>query len=371
MQVNWRVTQSSANSYAALAAACELSGYSLEQVRAPVSDVTCYSLNSLSAGKYLAEITGAGCITIVGGPHASACYREVAGIADYVVVGEGEFTLPRLLDYICGGGSGDVPPGVATDAGYDPAASTVRLDAYPPFSHVSGYIEISRGCPFSCAYCQTPRLAGPRMRHRSVDEIARYARRHRQARFVSPNAFAYGSPDGRHPRFDRVERLLRGLDRESVYFGTFPSEVRPEFVTAESLDLVTRWCANTRLHFGAQSGSDRVLSRLGRGHTVADVIAAVELCRDYALFPVVDFIVGLPGETDEEQRETLDLIRWIAGMGRVHIHQFIPLPGTPLADTHAGPLLPETAATFGKLSLSGRLTGSWSSWHRQGYRDIS
>lgn len=367
MHVNWRVTQSSANTYAALAAACELSGYHLRTVRAPAPDVTCYSLNSLSAEKYLPEIAGAGCTTIVGGPHASACYSELAGIADYVVVGEGEFTLPRLLEFIWGGETGTIPAGVATAAGYTPAMSTVRLDAYPPFSEVNGYIEISRGCPFACAYCQTPRLAGSRMRHRSVEEIARYARRHRQVRFVSPNAFAYGSPDGVHPRFDRVEQLLRSLDREQVYFGTFPSEVRPEFITDESLGLVTSWCANTRLHFGAQSGSDCVLRRLGRGHTVADVISAVEMCRDHGIFPVVDFIIGLPGETDDEQRETLDLIRWIAGQGKIHIHQFVPLPGTPLAGTQARPLLPEAAAIFGRLSLAGKLTGSWSDWHRQGY----
>ena len=53
------------------------------------------------------------CITIVGGPHASACPQEVAEYADYVIIGEGEFTLPRLLEKIERGSDTKIP-GVAT-----------------------------------------------------------------------------------------------------------------------------------------------------------------------------------------------------------------------------------------------------------------
>ena len=81
-------------------------------------------------------------------------------------------------------------------------------------------------------------MFGHGMRHRSIDEITRYSNRYGQARFVSPNAFAYGS-DGIHPRFDKIEHLLRKLSHK-IFFGTFPGEVRPEFICGESLDLVTR-----------------------------------------------------------------------------------------------------------------------------------
>ena len=218
-------------------------------------------------------------------------------------------------------------------------------------------MEISRGCPFSCGYCQTPQIFGHCMRHRSLDAIARYANRYEHARFVSPNAFAYGS-DGIHPRWEKIERLFRKLEHR-IYFGTFPSEVRPEFVCEESLALITTYCSNTKLHFGAQSGSDAVLDRLLRGHSVDDVISAVELCTGFSITPVVDFIVGLPFETDEDQKKTLDLIQWVARFGKVHVHRFLPLPGTLLAGTNARSLLPETQKIFGKLAYSGKLTGSW------------
>lgn len=356
MRVNWRRISGANNTLAVLHAACESHGYHLEIADAPRMDVTCYSLNSLNEPRYREEIRRAPCITIVGGPHASACPGEVAEYADYVVVGEGERTLPALLEWL-EGIRHRLPAGVATRDSYRPPDSCVRLDAYPPFSHFKGYIEISRGCPHHCAYCQTPRLFGSGMRHRSIDRIAEYARRYRDIRFVSPNALAYGS-DGISPSLGRVEALLKALSG-NVFFGTFPNEVRPEFISDGALELVQQYCANDRIHFGAQSGSDRVLRALSRGHTTEDVIRAAELCREHGFEPVVDFIIGLPMESDEDQRATLDLINWIARFGRVRVHRFLPLPGTPLAGEAAREVLPELRSAFGRLALRGRLTGSW------------
>jgi len=358
MRVNWRHIPSAHNSYAVLQAACEESGFSLTRVNSPSAEVTCYSLNSFSVKKLRHEIATAGCITVVGGPHATACYRDLARFCDYVVVGEGEYTLPLLLAHIEAGKPG-TPRGVATAEGYLPAGCTVVPGAYPPFGEIQGFLEISRGCPFGCTYCQTPMIFGHCMRHRPIDQIQRYAAMLKDARFVTPNAFAYGS-NGRDPRPDLVERLLARI-KGRVYFGTFPSEVRPEFVTEEMLGLVTRYCMNTKIHFGAQSGNDRVLGALHRGHTATDTIRAVELCRSHGLVPVVDFIVGIPGETDDEQRDSLRLIEWVARQGKVHVHLFTPLPGTGLAGTTTRGLLAETRRVLGRLALQGKLTGTWGS----------
>ena len=356
MRINWRNIQASRNSFAALSAACETYGFNLHRVDKPISDITCYSLNSLNKAQYLDEIANADCITIVGGPHATACPEEIAKYADYVIIGEGEFTLPRLITAIEGGDRRQIP-GVVTRDFAAPADTSVLLDAFPAFSDIQGYVEISRGCPFACGYCQTPQIFGHCIRHRSIDAIAEFANRYEHSRFVTPNAFAYGS-DGVHPRWDKIQRLFKKL-KNTIYFGTFPSEVRPEFVCDESISLITSYCANTKLHFGAQSGSNAVLEKLRRGHTIEDVIRAVEQCTSAGITPVVDFIVGLPFETDEDQELTAESIRWISRFGKIHVHRFIPLPGTPLAGTTARPLLPEMEKTLGKLALSGRVTGSW------------
>jgi B12-binding domain/radical SAM domain protein len=368
MLVNWRHIHPARNSYAALYAACEASGFLMSPVDSPKQDITCYSLNSVTWPLFRDEIAEADCITVAGGPHATACWQEVAEYADYVVVGEGEYTLPLLLARIETGKAGPVP-GVATRDGFVPAGLCVRLDAYSPFSQMKGYVEISRGCPFTCAYCQTPQIFGQRMRHRSIDAICEFAGRYLHARFVSPNAFAYGS-DGMRPDLGKVGHLLKCLKEigNKTFFGTFPSEVRPEFVSRESLELVTRYCANTKIHFGAQSGSDVILRKIRRGHTVVDVVNAVELARDCGLVPVVDFILGFPFETDEDERSTLDLIRWVARHGTVHAHRFTALPGTDLTGSSARPLLPETEKTLGSLALGGKLTGSWTAHEPRFFR---
>lgn len=358
MKTCWRNIAAAGNSYAALRAACRLEGILLEPVGAPSTDITCYSLNSVTARKYEPEIRGAACITIAGGPYASACYREVAAYADYVVVGEGEHTLPALLHHIMEPENTNLPSGVATSETFQPCDSSVFLDAYPPFGEVKGYIECSRGCPFHCGYCQTPSLFGGSMRHRSIDSIVAYANRVRDARFVTPNAFAYGS-DGRTPRFEKIRKLLSSIT-SNIYFGTFPSEVRPEFICREALEMLEKYCRNTKLHFGAQSGSDRVLTLLHRGHSVSDVVSAVELCHAHGITPVVDFILGLPIEDEEDQRKTLDLIRWISKYGHIHAHQFLPLPGTALSGTVPRPIIREVQQVLGNLALRGKVTGSWS-----------
>ena len=356
MRMYWRYTPASRNSYAALFAACEREGFVLEPVREPLPEVTVYSLNSLTAPALLPEMAAAPCITIAGGPHATACPDAVLRFADYVVVGEGEAALPALLSCLADDRPVSVP-GVASADGFTPPDSTVLLDAYPCFSRMKGYVEMTRGCPFSCSYCQTPRIFGNMMRHRSIDRIVEFASRYRDARFVTPNALAYGS-DGRSSRLKKVRALLSALQNR-IWFGTFPGEVRPEFVTAEALELITTYCANDSIQFGAQSGSDAVLSRIQRGHTTDDVIRAVELCTDTGLTPVVDIIVGFPFETDDDQRATADLVRWIVRRGRVHAHGFLPLPGTPLAGTAPRPLIPDLSSLLGSLALRGNLTGSW------------
>jgi B12-binding domain/radical SAM domain protein len=248
----------------------------------------------------------------------------------------------------------------------------VDIDAFPPFAirHTRfAPVEISRGCPYACAFCQTPFFMGGRMRHRSVEAVTHWVREAMGAgysylRFVSPDAFAYGSPNGRTPNLEAIERLLfemnQLMERELIYFGSFPSEVRPENVSAEALALVTRYAANDNIVFGAQTGSPRLLRELRRGHTVEDVCRAAEFTLQAGLKPIIDFMFGLPGETEEDQRLSLQLIEDLAAMGAtIHSHTFMPLPGTPLADAPAGRVTTEVESILGRLSKDGFHIGQW------------
>ena len=171
------------------------------------------------------------------------------------------------------------------------------------------------------------------MRHRSREAIVEAASHYRDARFVTPNAFAYGSADGKTPDVEKLERLLASMPDNNLYFGTFPCEVRPEFVKKETADLVVKYWANTRIHFGAQSGSDNVLAKMGRGHSLDDVYSALDICRGTGLEPVVDAIFGFPFETDEDEEATLALVKEVVRCGKVHDHSLMPPPGFSLSRT--------------------------------------
>jgi B12-binding domain/radical SAM domain protein len=337
--------------------------------REPKDGIMLYSFASNQAKEIYAEVSKAkaDAVYIAGGPHPSALPEEVLEHFDFVVIGEGEETLPELLAAIQEGHDPAAIKGIAYKyrgkVRFTEKRLPVNLDCYPPFGKILAPIEISRGCPWWCTYCQTPRLFGSQMRHRSIETITKYARRHKDIRFTSPNSLAYGS-DGRKIRLDKVAALLKTLAQleKPIYFGTFPSEVRPDYVSHSSLELIEKYCANASLSIGGQSGSSAVLRSINRGHGREEIERACEIVLEHGLVPQVDLIFGLPSECAEDQRMTLDLARWIvAGGGKVRAHRFMPLPGTPLASTRPAPLAVEVEACLGRLALDGKLSGSWSS----------
>jgi len=302
-------------------------------------------------------------LTVAGGCDASARPEETLAMGfRWVVAGEAGRAFAGLVRELASGG---VPaPGVLEEQRSD------DLDRYPPWP-LSGQlfapIELTRGCAMGCGFCQTPRLFGRRPRQRSLAALERIFARavetsHRYTRFVAPNAFGYGSPDGLRPAPREVERLLvlaRRSGLEELFFGTFPSEVRPESVTEEMLGLVRDHCANRTLAIGLQSGSDRLLRHIGRGHTVRQGVEAVERIARGGFVPQVDFIFGLPSETDDDRAQTRALIgRLTEDYGAcIHPHRFTPLPGTPLADAAPAEIDPDTASLMESLAGSGKVTG--------------
>jgi B12-binding domain/radical SAM domain protein len=308
-------------------------------------------------------------ITILaGGPHATACAREAldSGI-DIVFHGEAEAAFPAVLNRIAREQDfGDIS-GIAflMDGEFvvRPQIQTVDLDAFPSFSPKRGMfgpIEMTRGCTFACRYCQTSYIFGASLRHRSVDSIVRQAAALRSGnrkivRLLSPNAFSYGSADGRQLNLDAMRCLLEAL-REAVgktgqiIFAHFPSEARPEHVTPDTLGLLKEFADNDEIVIGAQSGSPRMLEACNRSHTVENVLAAVSLTRKYGFKIIVDFIFGLPGETTADLHESLKVMEEIVRLGaRIHAHLFAPLPQTPFSREQPGRVDPAVMSFLKKL----------------------
>jgi len=316
---------------------------------------------------------------LAGGPHATGLPQSLFVLGfDYLFLGEGERTFREFLKALSEGeyhpqikGLSFQKEGEVVSFG---KAEPVELNDFPPislkFSRI-GPLEITRGCPFTCKYCQTPRIFGVKVRHRSLEKILFYAeallkRGIRDLRFISPNAFSYGSPDGKTLNLEVLRELLESLSKLAkayqgrIFFGSFPSEVRPEHVNEETVELVKRFCANDNLVMGAQTGSERMLEYLQRGHRVEDVRRAVKIILKAGLKAKVDFIFGLPGEEEEDLKATLSFMKELAEMGAViHAHTFMPLPQTPFMKKEAGKVSKEIFNFIKQYLAKGRVFGEW------------
>jgi len=322
---------------------------------------------------------------IVGGPHPSAKPEDLLNEgANFAVIGEGEKTFPEIITKIITEASFASQKGIAflnkqAELIIQPPNDLIDLDDYPPFAPAHEFysaLEITRGCNYLCKYCQTPSLLGKKVRYRSPQEIIKWGkfllsrRDSWDFRFITPNAFGYGSKKASEPNIPMIKELLSGLKklqtkkRRRIFFGTFPSEVRPESVTDDTLNLTKEYCDNDNLTIGAQTGSPRIMKLIRRGHTIERVVEAVDLAISFDFKMNIDFIIGYPEETEEDQYMTIDLCKQLIAKGcQVHMHYLIPLPGTDYAEVTPKPIAPEILKILRKWSNDGSIFGSWQHQH--------
>jgi len=323
--------------------------------------------------KYLGEKT----LIIAGGPHATGDPQGTLNLGfDSVFVGEADQTFPVFLrQYLCG-----KMPETSILIG---EKGSCPLGTHPPFSLEHRFfapIEITRGCLHNCHFCQTPRIFGHHLRHRRVSDFAEVLKKgiprgYRQITFISPNAFSYGAESSKEPNLKAIEELLIGCNQTGalgVHFGCYPSEVRPDWVNPEVLQLVKKYCRNQTIVLGAQSGSDSVLSAVHRGHTADQAMNAARLIHEAGFGPHVDFVFGFPGETIKNRRLSLSMIRKMVDDygARIHVHTFMPLPGTPLFQKNPSRLDPETKNALLEWERRGKMDGWWKDQEAIGWKIV-
>ena len=390
----FRRTEENRNSLAAVRAALEtLEGEGLLSTEVAAEppldlepdDVLAYSFTTVEldavAGE-IAPVVGAARrpLLIAGGSHPSADPSGVVALGfDAVFVGEAERTLPELAATWC---LGPDRARVARDPIVVDPGPPFEIDDVPHATFATEefpFVEIARGCPHSCAFCQVPSLHGRRPRFRSPATAAAgiahaVARGHRRFRFLAPDAFAYR--DGAAGPVEAIAELVgacRAAGARAVTLGTFPSEVRPDHVRADLLEVVSRGCVNRTIVLGAQSGSDDVLRLMRRGHSVEESRRAIRLIAEAGLVPHVDLMFGFPGETRADRLLTVELGREVIAspVGRIHVHAYLPLCGTPAWPAAPEPMEPEIADAIRGLERTGRADGYWVRQIEQGGRVLA
>jgi tRNA-2-methylthio-N6-dimethylallyladenosine synthase len=201
---------------------------------------------------------------------------------------------------------------------------------------VTAFLTIQEGCDKFCSFCVVPYTRGAEY-SRPVSAVVAEARRLvdrgvREITLLGQNVNAYHgeAPAGGEWGLARLVRELAeipGLERIR-YTTSHPRDMDDDLIAAhgEVPQLMPF------LHLPVQSGSDRILAAMNRGHKAADYLRLVERLRaarpDLALSS--DFIVGHPGETEADHAATLALIRAV-GFAQAFSFKYSPRPGTPAA----------------------------------------
>ncbi len=269
----------------------------------------------------------------VGGCVASQEGEHIRTRAPYVDIVFGPQTLhrlPEMINQIRGGKSSVV------DISFPEIEKFDRLPE-PRAEGPTAFVSIMEGCNKYCTYCVVPYTRGEEV-SRPVDdilfEIAQLAEQGvREVNLLGQNVNAYRGPtfDGEICTFAELLRLVAAIDGiDRLRFTTsHPIEFTDDIIDVyrDTPELVSF------LHLPVQSGSDRILTMMKRGHTAIEYKSIIRKLK--AVRPNIqissDFIVGFPGETEEDFEQTMNLIAQV-NFDMSFSFIYSARPGTPAAD---------------------------------------
>jgi len=237
----------------------------------------------------------------------------------------------KHIDLVVGARSIEAYPGLLEASGILPSPRGAA--ASPAAAEISAKVTVMRGCNHACAYCIVPEVRGPE-RHRPmaavVDEVrAKTAGGAKEILLLGQTVNGYRCPDGggRFPDLLRAVSGVEGLQR--VRF-TSPHPIYVDEPTARA--MAECGPAAPHLHLPAQSGSDRILKAMRRGHDAEGYLRRVGLVRDRIpdLALTTDIIVGFPGETAADFRDTLRFVER-ADFCSAYCAKYSPRAGTAAA----------------------------------------
>jgi anaerobic magnesium-protoporphyrin IX monomethyl ester cyclase len=291
------------------------------------------------------------CKIVVGGPHPSFMpdsmlrHPEI----DYVVLGEGERAIVKLVTNItkCENDSAVATvPGIAyrhkgeikknapifirdLDQIPYPARHLLPMHLYKRTLYYLGVkpvdtMNVIRGCPYNCAFCDVKKLWGNTCRafspHRVVEEID-----HLVNKYGSKGIYFLGDNFTIHKRRTvEICKLIRKyrLDIEWV------CDTRVDLISRELLrEMKDAGCRT--LWFGVESGSPRILRKINKGITLQQVVHGFKLCREEGIQIACSFMLGIPGETINDMEATLNFAKNL-DPDWCQFNIFIPMPVSSL-----------------------------------------
>ena len=235
--------------------------------------------------------------------------------------------------------------------------ATARTSKYVAF------VPIIEGCNKFCTYCIVPFSRGRESSRTAADIVAEiYELRHqgyKEIHLIGQNVNSYRPKTeaglegfkGATP-FCRLLRAVAATGMERIKFTTsFPRDFNPDIVAAiDEHESLCEW-----IHLPVQSGSDRILRAMRRGHTASDYLKRIEAVKNarHPMSITSDIIVGFPGETMEDFRATVKLVEQV-GYDGLYIFKYSERRATPAAKLNDDVSREEKTARFAELEEAQR-----------------
>jgi tRNA-2-methylthio-N6-dimethylallyladenosine synthase len=280
---------------------------------------------------------GRGVLVAVAGCVAQAEGNEIARRAPVVDLVVGPQSIHRLPELLARAGKGEtvVDTEFPVEDKFDHLAPPSREATRA--RGVSAFVTVQEGCDKFCTFCVVPYTRGAEVSRpvgKIVEEVERLAEAGVvEVTLIGQNVNAYHGLE-RHGRSASLSDLLArvaeipGIERLR-YTTSHPRDMSEELILAHrDLEKLMPY-----LHLPVQSGADRVLEAMNRRHGRDLYLSVIERVRatrpDIAVSS--DFIVGFPGETEDDFAATLDLVERV-GFAQAYSFKYSPRPGTPAAE---------------------------------------
>jgi tRNA-2-methylthio-N6-dimethylallyladenosine synthase len=313
---------------------CHIREKAVDKVYSELGKVRMMKENRQRAGKDML-IAVAGCVAQAEGEEIVRRQRAV----DLVFGPQTYHRLPDLLTRHRKSGKPVVEtefPAEDKFEGLDAPSSSRK----PLNRNVAAFLTVQEGCDKFCTFCVVPYTRGAefsRPMHQVIMEARQLAEAGvREVTLLGQNVNAYRGAD-RSGEPASLAKLITELSRipdiERIRYTTsHPRDMTDDLIEAHA----TNGKLMPYLHLPVQSGSDRILKAMNRGHTAEHYIRLIERVRtarpDIAISG--DFITGFPGETDEDFAATLAIVREIR-FASAYTFKYSPRPGTPAAEHDA------------------------------------
>lgn len=266
------------------------------------------------------------------------------GVAGCVAQAEGAEIMRRqpMVDLVVGPQSYHRLPELEAKAREGEKALDTEFPEEDKFEHLASrpkaargptaFLTVQEGCDKFCAFCVVPYTRGAEVSRpaaRIMSEARDLVERGvREITLLGQNVNAYHGHDGGLSGLIRELALIDGLER--IRFTTsHPNDMDDDLIAAHGD------CKKLMpyLHLPVQSGSDKILKAMNRKHTAESYIKLIERIRGVRsdLLLSGDFIVGFPGETEEDFEATMDLVKEV-GYGQAFSFKYSTRPGTPAAE---------------------------------------